>query len=126
MIFSSARAEITWTTPTEFYYNTHNLSQFFYPQQNYLHPVNQSVTKEDLSDQYNSVAEIQDTEYQDIPETGSILQINAMAMGPQGGSDPPNGTMVRAFLKTVPRDLTINRDQISICRPSAEQYSVSR
>ncbi len=109
MIFSPARAEITWLTSPEFSYSIiTNKALFLYPQNSYLHSINPSVIKQSAggsSDPYNSVAEIQAVEYQDIPETGSIFQINAMAMGPQGGSDPPNGTMVQAFLDTVAQGL---------------------
>jgi len=101
-----AKAEITWhETETEFDYSITNLSYFYYGQNQYYKDYNQYVIKDDASASYDSVAEIQVSEFQNIPLSGSGVQIEAMAMGPENGTDPPNGLMVQAFLSTVAEGL---------------------
>lgn len=104
MIPLSSRAEITWTT-TEFDYSITNQSTFLYSQNQYFNTNNEFILKEDLTSSYDSVAETQILEYQNIPDPGSGLQIVAMSMGPEEGIDPPNGIKVRAFLNTVAQGL---------------------
>jgi len=103
-MFSPAEAEIAWNT-TEFDYRVTNLSYFLYSQNNYYRDYNQDVLKDDASFSYDSVAEIQVSEYQNIPQAGSGVRIEAMAMGPENGIDPPDGLMVQAFLSTTAEGL---------------------
>ena len=99
MMFTPVRAEITWKE-TEFDYIINNLSYFFYGQERYYKDYNQYIIKDDASALYGSVAEIQASEFVD-PQSGSGVQIQALAKGPENGIDPPNGLMVQAFLSTV-------------------------
>jgi hypothetical protein len=100
-------AEITWhETETEFDYSIKNLSYFVYSQNQYYNDYNDYVIRDEASASYDSVAEIQVSEFDDIPLPGSGIQIHAKAMGPTNGSDPPNGLMVQAFLSTVAEGLT--------------------
>jgi hypothetical protein len=100
MIFTPVRAEITWKE-TEFDYSINNLSSFFYGQNQYYEDYNQYIKKDDASASYGSAAEIQVSEFADVPQPGSGVQIQAQARGPENGIDPPNGLMVQAYLSTV-------------------------
>jgi len=100
-------AEITWhETETEFDYSIKNLSYFVYSLNQYYNDYNDYDIRDEASASYGSVAEIQVSEFDDIPLPGSGIQIEGMAKGPTNGIDPPNGLMVQAFLSTVAEGLT--------------------
>ena len=111
MMFSPAEAEITWhNSETEFDYSINHLSYFIYSEIAYYRQYNLPPRKyNDWGDPYNSVAEIQVSEYQNIPQAGSGIQIQARALGPPNGIDPANGLMVQAFLNTVATGLNATR-----------------
>ncbi|MBT8368463.1 MAG: hypothetical protein KJP23_27540 [Deltaproteobacteria bacterium] len=108
MMVTPVRAEITWLeNETEFDYIIDHKSTFYYqPLQIWENP-NQYISKRDATDVYNAVAEIQYSQFIDIPGPGSGVQIQAKALGPQTGSGPQNGTdppyilMTQAFIGTV-------------------------
>jgi hypothetical protein len=102
------RAEITWLeNETEFDYIIDHKSTFYYEPPPIWENPNQYIIKTDAFDSYNAVAEIQYSQFEDIPGPGSGVQIQAKALGPQTGSGPQNGTeppyilMTQAFLSTV-------------------------
>ena len=102
------RAEITWLdNETEFDYIIDNKSTFYYQPLQIIENLNPYIIKRDATDVYNAVAEIQYSQFEDIPNPGSGVQIQAKALGPQTGSGPQNGTdppytlMTQAFLSTV-------------------------
>ena len=103
---SDLRAEITWNeTATEFNYSIDIQSTFYYAQNQYLGEYTDNPIKNEASWPYNSVAEIEHYEFEDIPEPGSGVLLQAQAMGPENGIDPPNGLKVQAFLSTVAEGL---------------------
>ena len=107
MMVTPVRAEITWLdNETEFDYIIDNKSTFYYQPLQIIENLNPYIIKRDATDVYNAVAEIQYSQFEDIPDPGSGVQIQAKALGPQTGSGPQNGTdppytlMTQAFLST--------------------------
>ncbi|MCP4622783.1 MAG: hypothetical protein GY850_04530 [bacterium] len=110
---TNLRAEITWGTPdTVFAYRVTNKSYFFYAPNQYDKDYNQYINIDDYPTDYGSSAEIDPSEYftdmpPPTPPPGSaVVQMLAKAMGPEGGIDPPDGLMARAFSNTVASDLS--------------------
>ena len=100
----SGDAEISWIA-TEFDYSITHQSIFFYETNQYYNSYNEYVKKDDASASYVDEATIQISEFQDIPQAGSGLQIDGLAKGPENGVDPPNGILVQAFLSTTAQGL---------------------
>ena len=108
MLFTPVRADITWLeNDTEFFYRIDNQSAFLYNPNQYFNLYNDDIIKYEAFDPYNSVAETQFTEFEDIPQTGSGVDVHAKALGPADGTGPQNGTdppyelSAQAFLSTV-------------------------
>jgi hypothetical protein len=106
------RAEITWLdNETEFDYIIDHISTFYYEPPPIWEYPNQYIIKTDAFDSYNAEAEIQYSQFINIPDAGDGVQIQAKALGPQTGSGPQNGTdppynlMTQAFLSTVAEGL---------------------
>ncbi len=109
LMFTPVRADITWTE-TEFDYILKNKSYFFYLPNQYGKDYNQYIIKSE-PDPYSSSAEIILSEYftnspPPTPPPGSpVVQMQGEAKGPEGGTDPPDGLIARAYLDTVAADL---------------------
>ncbi len=103
LVSSTLCAEITWQS-TNFQYRIKNLSNFFYEPNEYNNWDNDDIILNESNATYDSVAKIERSEFFTTgspPPGDAVVQMHAEAKGPEGGTDPPDGVQVRAFLDTV-------------------------
>ena len=106
LVGTQSKADVLWQgSADQFRYDAENFASFYYLDEHYYKTYNLQVTRDESSAPFCSVADTQINEFENMPLSGSRIDLEVMARGPDCNSSQesikPNGIMVQAFLSTI-------------------------